>query len=60
MQAALAGTVATLATTAHAQTPRKGGRIKVAGAASGVSDTLDPAKQANHTDYWPRPMPICR
>jgi peptide/nickel transport system substrate-binding protein len=51
MQATLAGTVATLATTAQAQTPRKGGRIKVAGAASGVSDTLDPAKQANHTDY---------
>jgi len=51
MQATLAGTVAMLATTAQAQTPRKGGRIKVAGAASGVSDTLDPAKQANHTDY---------
>ncbi|HSV81323.1 MAG TPA: ABC transporter substrate-binding protein [Ramlibacter sp.] len=51
MQATLAGTVATLATTAHAQTPRKGGRIKVAGSASAVSDTLDPAKQANHTDY---------
>ena len=51
MQAALAGTAATLATTAHAQTPRRGGRIKVAGAASAVSDTLDPAKQANHTDY---------
>src|SRR5688572_24105986 len=45
MQATLAGTVATLATTAHAQTPRKGGRIKVAEATSGVSDTLDPAKQ---------------
>jgi peptide/nickel transport system substrate-binding protein len=51
MQAALAGSMATLATAAHAQTPRKGGRIKVAGAASGVGDTLDPAKQANHTDY---------
>lgn len=51
MQAALAGSIAGVATTAHAQTPRKGGRIKVAGAASAVSDTLDPAKQANHTDY---------
>ncbi|HSV81305.1 MAG TPA: ABC transporter substrate-binding protein [Ramlibacter sp.] len=51
MQATLAGSVATLATGAQAQTPRKGGRIKVAGSASGVSDTLDPAKQANHTDY---------
>ena len=51
MQAALAGSIAGVAATAHAQTPRKGGRIKVAGAASGVSDTLDPAKGSNHTDY---------
>ena len=51
MQATLAGSVATLATTANAQTPRKGGRIRVAGTASGVSDTLDPAKQANGADY---------
>jgi peptide/nickel transport system substrate-binding protein len=51
MQAVLAGSIAGVATSAHAQTPRKGGRIKVAGAASGVGDTLDPAKQANHTDY---------
>jgi peptide/nickel transport system substrate-binding protein len=51
MQATLAGTVATLATAAHAQSPRKGGRIKVAGATSAVSDTLDPAKLANGTDY---------
>jgi peptide/nickel transport system substrate-binding protein len=51
MQAVLAGSIAGVATSAQAQTPRKGGRIKVAGAASGVSDTLDPAKQANHTDY---------
>ena len=32
MQATLAGGVAALAATAHAQTPRKGGRITVAGA----------------------------
>ncbi|HSV44831.1 MAG TPA: ABC transporter substrate-binding protein [Ramlibacter sp.] len=51
MQAVLAGSIAGVATSAHAQTPRKGGRIKVAGSASAVSDTLDPAKQANHTDY---------
>ena len=51
MQAVLAGSIAGVAASAHAQTARKGGRIKVAGAASGVSDTLDPAKQANHTDY---------
>ncbi|MBI5275770.1 MAG: ABC transporter substrate-binding protein [Burkholderiales bacterium] len=51
MQAALAGGIASVAAQAHAQTPRKGGRIKVAGATAAVSDTLDPAKQSNHTDY---------
>jgi peptide/nickel transport system substrate-binding protein len=51
MQATLAGGVAALATTAHAQTPRKGGRITVATNGSGVNDTLDPAKQSNQTDY---------
>jgi len=51
MQATLAGGLATLATTAHAQTPRKGGRITVATNGSGVNDTLDPAKQSNQTDY---------
>ena len=33
MHAALAGSIASVASTAHAQTPRKGGRIKVAGGA---------------------------
>ncbi|MBK6864129.1 MAG: ABC transporter substrate-binding protein [Ideonella sp.] len=51
MQAALAGSLATLAGAAQAQTPRKGGRITVATNASGVNDTLDPAKQSNQTDY---------
>ena len=51
MQATLAGGLATLASMAHAQTPRKGGRITVATNASGVNDTLDPAKQSNQTDY---------
>jgi peptide/nickel transport system substrate-binding protein len=51
MQATLAGSLAVVATSARAETPRKGGRIKVAGSTSGVSDTLDPAKQANYTDY---------
>ena len=51
MQATLAGGLVTLATAAHAQTPRKGGRITVATNASGVNDTLDPAKQSNQTDY---------
>jgi peptide/nickel transport system substrate-binding protein len=51
MQAALAGTVAALASSAQAQVPRRGGRIRVAGTATGVNDTLDPARQSNHTDY---------
>lgn len=51
MQATLAGSIASLATTAHAQTPRKGGRITVASMASGVNDTLDPARQSAHIDY---------
>jgi peptide/nickel transport system substrate-binding protein len=51
MQATLAGGIAGAAVSANAQTPRKGGRLRVAGAAAGVSDTLDPAKQSNHTDY---------
>jgi peptide/nickel transport system substrate-binding protein len=51
MHAALAGSIASVAATAHAQTPRKGGRITVAGSTAAVSDTLDPAKQSNGTDY---------
>ena len=51
MQAGLAGGIAVLANTAHAQTPRKGGRIKVASQSSGVNDTLDPARQSSHIDY---------
>ena len=51
MQAALAGSIASAVASAHAQTPRKGGRIKVAGSTAAVSDTLDPAKQSNGTDY---------
>ncbi|HSV81333.1 MAG TPA: ABC transporter substrate-binding protein [Ramlibacter sp.] len=49
----MAGGVASLAGTAQAQaqTPRRGGRIKVAGATGALSDTLDPAKGSNHTDY---------
>jgi len=48
-----AGGIAPLATAAkpQAQTPRRGGRIKVAGATVALSDTLDPAKCSNHTDY---------
>ena len=51
MQAALAGGIASVAASAYAATPRKGGRIKVAGATAAVSDTLDPAKQSNQADY---------
>ena len=51
MQAALAGSLATTAMSVHAQTPRKGGRIRVAGFGSSVNDTLDPAKQSGGTDY---------
>src|SRR6185295_6896411 len=51
MQATLAGGIASTALSAHAQTPRKGGRLRVAGATAAASDTLDPAKQSNQTDY---------
>jgi len=51
MQAMLAGSLASTAITAHAQTPRKGGRIRVAGSTAAATDTLDPAKQSNQTDY---------
>ena len=51
MQATLAGGLAGMAVSAHAQTPRRGGRIRVAVATAAVSDTLDPAKQSNQNDY---------
>jgi peptide/nickel transport system substrate-binding protein len=51
MQATLAGGLATTALSAHAQTPRRGGKIRVAGATAAATDTLDPAKQSNQTDY---------
>jgi peptide/nickel transport system substrate-binding protein len=51
MQARLAGSIASVAVSAHAQAPRRGGRIKVAGSTGAVSDTLDPARQSNGTDY---------
>jgi peptide/nickel transport system substrate-binding protein len=51
MQATVAGSIASLATSAHAQTPKRGGRIRVAGATASANDTLDPAKQSNQTDY---------
>ncbi len=51
MQAALAGSIASVATSAHAQTPRRGGKLRVAGATAAATDTLDPALQSNQTDY---------
>jgi peptide/nickel transport system substrate-binding protein len=37
--------------TAHAETPKKGGRIKVAAQSSSTADTLDPVRGTNTTDY---------
>lgn len=51
MQAGIAGSMAALAATAHANTPRRGGRIRVAGTTATAAETLDPAKQANQMDY---------
>ncbi|MEM5430382.1 ABC transporter substrate-binding protein [Cupriavidus oxalaticus] len=51
MQATLAGSLAGAAATAHAQTPMKGGRLRVAVGTAAASDTLDPAKQSNQNDY---------
>ncbi|WP_409362549.1 ABC transporter substrate-binding protein [Acidovorax soli] len=51
MQAGAAGGMASLAATAHANTPRRGGRIRVAGTTTTAAETLDPAKQANQMDY---------
>jgi len=46
-----AGGVLTFGAPVHAATPRRGGRVRVAGANSSVSDTLDPAKGTNSGDY---------
>lgn len=51
IQGGLAGSLATHALNAHAQTPRYGGRIRVAGISSSATETLDPAKQSNQMDY---------
>ncbi|MBD3897753.1 ABC transporter substrate-binding protein [Halomonas sp. ML-15] len=49
--AATAGGLMTGASSAFAETPQRGGRIKVASATSSTADTLDPARGANYTDY---------
>jgi peptide/nickel transport system substrate-binding protein len=51
MQATLAGGLSSLALSAHAATPKRGGRIRVAGATAAITDTLDPSKMSNQTDY---------
>lgn len=49
--AVLSGDVLALAGSAHAATPRRGGRLRVASATASIADTLDPARQSNQTDY---------
>ncbi len=51
LSAGLGGSIIGAATNAHAQTPKKGGKIRVAGFGSSTADTLDPAKQSYSTDY---------
>jgi peptide/nickel transport system substrate-binding protein len=51
MLATAAGGVLTHAGEAFAQTPKKGGKIRVAVAAGSTADTLDPAKGGNIADY---------
>ncbi|MFA6443651.1 MAG: hypothetical protein WCV99_15040, partial [Sterolibacterium sp.] len=48
---ATAGGVLVGSDAALAQTPRRGGRIRVASVSSSTADTLDPAKAALSTDY---------
>ncbi|MCK1738305.1 ABC transporter substrate-binding protein [Bradyrhizobium sp. 138] len=51
MSAAVAGTTASFAETAHAQTPRRGGKIRVVGGLTSAVETLDPAKGYMGTDW---------
>ena len=51
MSAAVAGPLLGHAQGALAQTPRQGGRVRVATQQGSTSDTLDPAKQTNQSDY---------
>jgi peptide/nickel transport system substrate-binding protein len=51
MMTGTAGALLTHAGAALAQTPKKGGRLRVAAAASSTSDTLDPAKGGTIADF---------
>lgn len=49
--ATTAGGLMTAASSVYAQTPRRGGRIKVAVSTGSTADTLDPARGSNFGDY---------
>ncbi|MCC7047775.1 MAG: ABC transporter substrate-binding protein [Alphaproteobacteria bacterium] len=51
LSATIAGSLVTAAGNAIAATPKKGGRIRVAGNSTSTADTVDPAKQSLSTDY---------
>ncbi len=51
MMATTAGGLLTHAGTAFAQTPKKGGKIRVAVGTGSTADTLDPARGGNLADY---------
>lgn len=51
ISSAFGGTLIGSATKAFADTPKKGGKIRVAGFGTSTADTLDPAKQSFSTDY---------
>lgn len=51
MALAASSNIVALAQTAVAARPRYGGRVRVASATSSITDTLDPARLSNQTDY---------
>lgn len=51
MGLAIAGTLVTRAGQALADSPKRGGQIRVAGFSSSTADTVDPARQTLSTDY---------
>lgn len=51
MNAAAAGPIIGSASRVLAETPKRGGKIRIAAFATATTDTLDPAKGSNSTDY---------
>ena len=51
MTLSLAGLYTSTATKAYAQTPVRGGTLRVAGSSSSTAETLDPARFGSGTDY---------